>query len=131
MQTPINDATVVIGKGKGVKLGKGSITIEEYKLTQSPLEFRGIFTPRKFGARFMYQSTNGVILERKYTYDESEAKAFCKKANEVMIKMEEIRRVGSKLLIALRFSSGENAEKIKNKLEEKEKEMVELFNTIL
>lgn len=51
MQSPITDATIIVGKGKGMKIGKGTLTIEDkddYILTQSPLEFRGIFTPRKF-----------------------------------------------------------------------------------
>lgn len=41
----------------------------------------------------MYQSTNGVILERKYTYDAKDAKEFCKRANPIMAKIEETRRI--------------------------------------
>lgn len=105
--------------------------MEETGFKQNPLSFRGEFTPAKLGHRYYYRSTNGVMLEDKFTYSKDEARAFCTRANAVMSDIEKIRLTAQRLIIAHRVSTNKDTrEKIEEKLKEKETEVHKLFLTI-
>lgn len=76
------------------------------------------------------QSGNGVIFEWKYFYSSLEADEWCKKANEIMTRIEEIRRTGAKLLVAMRFLKWDDQKQCEAKLIEKEKEIHVIFEEI-
>lgn len=105
--------------------------MEEVGFKQNPLSFRGEFTPTKLGHRYYYRSTNGVVLEDKFTYSKDEARAFCTRANAVMSDIEKIQLTAQRLIIAHRVSTNKDTrEKIEEKLKEKETEVHKLFLTI-
>lgn len=107
------------------------VIIDEPKTLQNGLTFRGSFRPKKYSSRWYCQSGNGVIFEWKYFYSSLEADEWCGKANEIMGRIEEIRRTGAKLLFAIQFLKGEDRKKGEDRLIEKEKEIHVIFQEIL